>query len=363
MMNVEARLDGVRKRMRDDGMPAAVISTSSNLLYLTAFDGVIDSGINAACLVTEEDARFYTDSRYVEAARSAAEGGPWEVVLQKENLYMELCEQLHGEGVASMLVESDIPYGRFRFISEQFRGKVRVVDDLVEGMRQMKEPEELERIASAARIADESFQHILSYIKPGVTEREVSLELEFHMRRNGSEGLPFDLIIASGPNGARPHAIPGSRAFERGDLVVLDFGARVGGYCSDMTRTISIGPAAEEQRRLYEAVLEANEAALKTVRAGIPCVDVDRAAREVLDRHGLGDKFTHGVGHGVGIDVHESPTVSSRSTQSLRENSVITIEPGVYVSGMAGVRIEDLVVVEEAGYRLLTHAPKDLIEL
>jgi len=169
--------------------------------------------------------------------------------------------------------------------------------------------------------------------------------------------------VAAGPNGAHPHAIPGPRVIERGDLIVLDFGARVGGYCSDMTRTVCVGPATAEQRDLYDAVLAANEAGLASVRAGMPCADVDLAGRDVLDAHGLGELFTHGIGHGVGLDIHELPTLGRRSTQSLLHNAVVTVEPGVYVEGSAGVRIEDLVVVEEAGYRRLTNAPKHLIEI
>jgi len=256
-----------------------------------------------------------------------------------------------------------VPYGRFKFVSEQFRGGVRAVDRLVELERQLKEPEEIERMSQAAAIADAAFQHILGVMKPGVAERDIALELEFTMRRSGSEEMPFDPIVASGPNAARPHAIPGARELEVGDMVVLDFGAKVGGYCSDMTRTVVIGKASDDQRRIYDAVLEANEAGLASVRAGLPCTEVDLAARTVLQGYGLGEYFTHGVGHGVGLDVHESPTLSPRSNQSLRRSMAVTVEPGVYVSGVAGVRIEDLVVVEEAGCRILTHSPKELIEI
>ena len=236
--------------------------------------------------------------------------------------------------VNSLLIESGVPYGRFQFVSEQFRGAVRVVDQLVETLRHIKEPEEIERIAAAAAIADRGFEHILSVLKPGVTEAEIALELEFAMRREGSEEMPFSLIVASGPNGARPHAIPGDRRLESGDFVVLDFGARVGGYCSDMTRTVAIGEISKEHRRLYEAVLEANEAGLSAVRSGVPCVEIDLAAREVLERHGLGAAFTHGLGHGVGLDVHEMPTVGHEEHDAARQNAVITIEPGVYIEGI-----------------------------
>ncbi len=362
-MDVGARIEGVRRRLQTDKASAAVISLVSNLRYMTGFEGVIDRGINAACVVTETDALFFTDNRYAEAAEAAAAGGPWEIRLQKEDLYVELCDELHARDIASLLIESGVPYGRFKYVSEQFRGAVRVVDRLVESMRQFKEPGELERMAEAAAIADRGFEHILGVLKPGITEAEIAIELEYHMRRLGSEEMPFAPIVAAGPNGARPHAIPGARGLEEGDLLVLDFGARVGGYCSDMTRTVAIGEVSSEHRRLYAAVLEANEAGLAAVRSGVPCVEIDLAAREVLERHGLGHAFTHGVGHGVGLDVHEMPTVGRRSQESVRENETITIEPGVYLEGVAGVRIEDLVVVEESGYRRLSHSPKELIQI
>lgn len=362
-MNADARLAALRRRLAGEMSPAILVTARSNMAYLTGFDGVFDSGINAACLVTADHARFYTDHRYAEAATAAAEGTAWEVRLQRENLYVELCDELLEDGISSLMLESSAPYGRFVFISEQFRGAVRVVDHYVEDLRQVKEPEEVERIAAAAVVADRGFDHMLGHMAVGMTEAEVALELEFFMRRQGAEAAAFDLIVASGPNGARPHAVPGGRRLETGDLVILDFGGRVGGYCSDMTRTVCLGKASDEQRRLYEAVLEANEAGLEAVRGGMPCVDVDRAARDVLVGHGLGEAFTHGLGHGVGLDVHETPTIGPRSTHSLRVGNVVTIEPGVYVSGVAGVRIEDLVVVEESGHRRLTNAPKTLIEI
>lgn len=362
-MDIEGRIRKLRRRMEDEWATAVLVSAPANLRYLTGFDGVIDDGINGACLVTADVTRFYTDMRYADAAAAAAEGGPWEVGVQRENLYVEVCDELHAMDVDSLAVESSVPYGRFKFISEQFRGAVRVLDHLVEDFRQIKEDEEVDRIAAAAAIADEAFRHMLGYIAPGKTESEIALELEFTMRRNGSEGMPFSPIVASGPNGAHPHAIPGPREVQPGDMIVLDFGARVGGYCSDMTRTVCVGKPTDEQRRIYDAVLAANEAGIAAVRAGMPCVDVDKAGRDVLAQRGFGDYFTHGIGHGVGLDIHELPTIGPRSTQSLRDGAVVTIEPGVYVEGVAGVRIEDLMVVDDGGHRRLTNAPKELIEI
>lgn len=362
-MRVDERLRALRRALADDEAPAVLVTSVSNLRYLTAFEGVIDPGINAACLVTGDSARFYTDHRYAEAAAAAATGTSWEVRVQREDLYVEICEDLAADGIEALLVESAMSYGRFTFISEHLRGAVRAVDHYVEGLRQVKEPEEIERIATAAAITDAAFEHMLGFIRPGLAEREIAFELEYHMRRNGSDGLAFDIIAAAGPNAARPHAVPGDRMLAAGDLLILDFGAKYADYRSDMTRTVVLGRATDEQRRLYDAVHAANAAGLAAVRSGVPCVDVDGAARAVLEAAGLGELFTHGLGHGVGLDIHEMPTVGRKSHESLRVGMVVTVEPGVYVEGFGGVRIEDLVVVEEAGYRLLSHAPKQLIEI
>ena len=362
-MNAMPRLAALRARMADDGHAAVLVTGVSNLAYITGFEGVIDEGINAACLVTAEGARFYTDHRYTEAAGAAAEGTPWEIRAQREELYPELCSDADDLGIPSLLVESSMPHARYTLIEERFTGEVRAAEGYVEALREVKEPAEVERIARAAAIADRAFDHLCGFIAPGRTEAEIAVELEFFMRRDGSEHMPFAPIVAAGENGARPHAIPGSRAVHSGDLIVLDFGARAGGYCSDMTRTVAVGTAPEKLRRVYDAVLEANEAGLAAVCAGMGCREVDAAARAVLEQRGWGEHFTHGLGHGVGLNVHERPTVGRRSDETLRAGAVVTVEPGVYVAGLGGVRIEDLVVVTDGGHRRLTNAPKELIEI
>ncbi|MDO9556780.1 MAG: Xaa-Pro peptidase family protein [Coriobacteriia bacterium] len=359
----EHRLAALQRRLRAEDMPAIVVSNTSNLRYLTGFEGVIDDGINAACLVTQDAALFYTDHRYSDVAVAASEGTPWEIRVQRESLYVELCEDLKAMGVAVLALETSVPYGRFSFISEQFFGSVRVVDGWLDEIRQVKEEEEIVRIAEAAAVTDRAFEHIVAFVRPGQTERDIALELEFFMRRNGSDGIAFDCIVAGGPNSAHPHATVSDRVVGPGEFLKLDFGARVGGYCADMTRTLVIGTATDRHREIYGAVLAANEAGLAAVRAGVPAWEVHEVARAVLEERGLAAHFTHGLGHGVGLDVHERPTVSPKSHHTLLEHSVVTIEPGVYVEGFGGVRIEDLVVVEEGGYRLLSHSPKQLIEI
>ncbi|MCE5204359.1 MAG: aminopeptidase P family protein [Actinomycetia bacterium] len=362
-MNADARLAALRRRLKDEELPSMLVTTVSNMRYITGFDTVFDSGINAACLVTSERARFYTDKRYSEAAEVAAVGTPWQVRVPEDDLYVEVCRELQAEGVTQLTLESAIPYGRFTFISEQFVGSVRVTDHLIEEIRQIKSASEIERIQAAAAITDAAFDYICGFVRPGMTEREVGLELEYWMRTHGSQGLAFDPIVASGPNSARPHAGVSDRVIERGDFLKLDFGARVGGYCSDMTRTVVIGTASERQREVHAAVLEANRAGVAAVKPGMVGKDVHAVARKTLDDLGLGEYFTHGLGHGVGLDVHELPGVGAKSRDSLRVGSVITIEPGVYMPGFGGVRIEDLVVVDEGGARVLSTAPRELIEI
>lgn len=362
-MFAEPRLAELRRKMVDDGLKAVLLTGVSNMRYVTGFDDVFDSMINAACLVTPEIARFYTDRRYSEAAQSTAEGTPWTVRVPAESLYIDACQELHDDGVDELALETSVPYGRFKFISEQFLGSVRVVEHLVEEIRQIKEPAELTRIEAAAKLTDRAFDHILGFVRPGMSEREVALELEFFMRRNGSDDIAFDPIVASGPNSAKPHAGVSDRLLAEGEFLKMDFGARIEGYCSDMTRTVMIGKATDRHRKIHDAVLAANQAGRDAVRPGVPGKDVDAVARKVLEDLGFGEFFTHGLGHGVGLDIHELPTLGPRGHDSLRSGTVATIEPGVYIPGFGGVRIEDLVAVEETGGRVLSSSPRELIEI
>lgn len=362
-MNAEARLTALRRRIVAEEIDAALITLPANIRYLTGFEGVFDDMASAAVVVGSETARVHTDARYVEAAEAAAKGTSWIVRLERESLFEGLCRELRDEGVETLALESSVPYGRFKFISEQFDGNVHVLDHMVEELRAVKEGAEIDACGRAAALTDAAFQHVLGVIQPGMREIEVSLALEVHMRSNGSEGLAFDPIVASGPNSSKPHARVTDRVIQLGDLLTMDFGARVSGYCADFTRTVVVGKASDEQRRVYEAVLAANMAGIAAVRPGVPAVDVDRVARRLLAERGFGEAFGHGLGHGVGLSVHELPMLGTRSRDVLHAGAVVTIEPGVYLPGFGGVRIEDLVAVVDRGHRVLSHAPKDLIEL
>lgn len=362
-MNADRRLAALRRRLAEDGTQALLVCDPANVAYLTGFERVFDEEPSSAVVVTDAHARVYTDGRYAEAAQAAASGTEWSVRVPPKNMYATLAEELAADGVDRLAAENSMPFGRFRFVSERFNGNVDAVDGWVEELRQVKEDAEIERIAAAQKLTDACFSAMLETISEGLTEVEIALEIEYWLRKNGSEGVAFDAIVASGPNSSLPHAKPGARRLAKGDLVVLDFGARVDGYCADMTRTVAVGTAGERERELYEAVLAANEAGRAAVRAGVPGSKVDEAARAALFDRGLGDRFVHGLGHGVGMQVHEMPTVSARGTKSLLAGTVITIEPGAYVPGFGGVRIEDLVVVGEGGSTILTESPRQLIEL
>ncbi len=364
-MSVTRRIDAVRDRLAESGLAAFAANLPANVAYLTGFEGVFDAEPASVALVTAEQATLFTDSRYVEVVRAAAQGSDWQVVLAPESLWKTVSAHVAETAATDgrVAVESTLTVGTFRRLEEQLPQRIEATDGWVEQVRRVKDPGELEAIASAQALTDAGFEYLFGILGAGFTEAQVALDLEVFLRRQGSEGLAFDPIVASGPNSSKPHAVPGDRVIAPGDLVVLDFGAKVDGYCADMTRTVVVGRASDRQREVYEAVRAANEAGIETVSPEATGAEVDAAAREVLIAAGLGDAFTHGLGHGVGREVHELPTLSARGNEKLQVAEVVTIEPGVYVPGFGGVRIEDLVVVEATGCRVLTTSTKDLIEV
>jgi Xaa-Pro aminopeptidase len=236
-------------------------------------------------------------------------------------------------------------------------------EGIVEMIRTVKDEHEIDAIRKAEALGDAAFSHVLDIIKPGMTEIEVALEIEWFMRKNGAEGIGFDVIVASGERGAMPHGVASSKKLAKGELVVMDFGAIYHGYRGDMTRTVSLGKASPKQREIYDIVLRAQETALQGIRPGRTGQEIDALARKVIEDAGYGENFGHGLGHGVGLAIHEEPRLSVTATEKLLPGMVVTVEPGIYVPGFAGVRIEDLVVVEEDGIRNLTSSSKELIEL
>lgn len=360
-MESRPRIASLRSRLEREGVAAIGVTHPVNVAYLTGFEDVFDNERAHVALVTADTCVLFTDSRYAQAAREAAEGTPWQVQTVSDAPWSQVAETL--DTTETLAIEDTVEHRTYLDLEERLEPRIVPASGWIEDLRATKSAEEIARIEQAQSLTDAAFEHILSMVRAGVSEREVAFELECFMRRNGSDGVAFDPIVASGPNSARPHAKVTDRVIERGDFVKMDFGARMQGYCADMTRTVVVGSASDRQKEIYAAVLAANAAGIGAVSPGSSGQALDAAARQVIESAGFGANFGHGLGHGVGREVHELPGVGPRSTRPVPAGSVITIEPGVYLEGFGGVRIEDLVVVEEGGARVLSRSPKSLLEL
>ncbi len=339
---------------------SALIISPENRKYFTSF-----SSSDGYLLVNAKRAVFITDGRYIEAAERAVDG--CEVVLQ-ERIYPQIRDILEEMGCRCLLTESsrmtvavyNSLKGVLKNISVETDDKL---DSMINSLRSVKTAEEVEQIKKAQKIAEDAFSHILGFIKEGVTEREIGLELDYYMLRSGAEALSFETIAVSGKNSSMPHGVPSDKRVEKGDFVTMDFGAVIGGYHSDMTRTVAVGYADEGMKRVYNTVLAAQENCLAGLRAGILGCEGDSMARSVIEEAGYGDYFTHSTGHSVGIEIHEFPNLSVSSQTVLRAGNIVTVEPGIYIPGKFGVRIEDMALITENGCENLTGAPKELIVL
>jgi Xaa-Pro aminopeptidase len=355
-MDVSGRLGRLRGSMSTAGVEALLVTHLTNIRYLTGFTG------SAALLaVAPNGATLVTDGRYQDQAprEIEASGAPVEVGVSSEAQREMIAAALAGSDRVGLEAEHVSWAAHGRYSGTWFPGiELVATNGLVEALRLVKDAGEVARIRAACDIADRALAEVRPRLDEAPTEREFGLELDATMRRFGASDTSFETIVASGPNGAMPHARPGDRRIGRGDLVVIDFGALVDGYCSDMTRTIMVGEPSPTQARMLEVVLASQAAGVGAVRAGAPASDVDAACRAVIDDAGWGDAFTHGTGHGVGLDIHEAPRVARTSDATLAAGQVVTVEPGVYLSEHGGVRIEDTVVVTDDGAEPLTLTPK-----
>jgi Xaa-Pro aminopeptidase len=355
-MDVAGRLGRLRSVMERADVDGLFVTHLTNVRYLTGFTG--SAGLLA---VTHDRALLVTDGRYQDQApRQVADAGATvEVGVSSEGQRELVAAALGGVGRLGLEAEHVSWAAHDRYASSWFEGPELVATaGLVEELRLVKDAGEIARIRTACAIADTALAEVRPLLDDGMTERMFGLELDATMRRLGASDTSFETIVASGPNGAMPHARPGDRRISRGDLVVIDFGALVDGYCSDMTRTIAVGQPTATQSRMLEVVLAAQAEGVAAVGAGVPAKDVDAACRAVIEEAGWGDAFTHGTGHGVGLDIHEAPRVARTSDATLAAGQVVTVEPGVYLSEHGGVRIEDTVVVTDAGAEPLTLTPK-----
>ncbi len=352
-----SRLASVRHLLESEDAEAIIFSSLADIRWLTGF-----SGSHALLIVTRDAGTLITDGRYELQARNEstetsvriASGDPFEFVLAEDIVPTE----------GTLLFQGDhLTASKFEYLRSSCEAEIRLLDGVLQRARARKSETEIDLIRRAQRISESVLDEILGILRPGIRELEVAAEIIARHLKKGAAKMAFEPIVATGPNSAMPHARPGNRVLEVGDVVLLDFGCVWEGYACDMTRTVVVGTEPDGFSSVYTVVLDAQQRALDAARAGIRADELDGIARKAITEAGFGDRFPHGLGHGVGLEVHEWPRVSSRSTDRLPAGAVITVEPGVYIQDSFGVRIEDLIVLEPGGYANLTSAPRNLITL
>lgn len=347
------RVDRLRNRLNSG--EAALISGYPNIFYYSGFT----SG-DAYILISHDLQMLITDSRYTIQAKEQTEG--FEIIDIKtgfENIFARVKETRIGYEEDMLTVGEYKRLWRKLGAHQDFLRLQKTINE----PRRVKDAEEIEKIAAAEKIGDMAFEHVLPMIKAGVTEREIALELEFFMKKQGASALSFETIAASGARSAMPHGTASGKTIENGDFLTLDFGCVFEGYCSDMTRTVAVGSVNGRQKEIYDVVLSAQRAAIDEIAVGKKCSDIDAAARKIIADAGYGGSFGHGLGHSVGIEIHEMPSFSPKCHDIIENGNVITVEPGIYIEGFGGVRIEDLIAVTDGGAKNLTFSPKELIIL
>ncbi|MFC4022818.1 M24 family metallopeptidase [Oceanobacillus longus] len=351
------KLKKLRNTLETNEMDAILITSPINRRYITGFTGT--AGV---ALISEKEAIFITDFRYTEQATEQTKN--FDIIEHTNLIESEIANQLKLLGIQRLGFEKDyVTYAQFENYNKNFNVSLVPISGLIEEIRLIKTSEELDIMKKAAKIADDAFEHIQSFIKPGVKEIDVSNELEFFMRRQGATASSFDTIVASGLRSAFPHGVASEKEIQSGELVTLDFGALYQGYCSDITRTIAVGEISSELREIYDIVLEANLRGVNGTKPGLTGKEADALTRDYIKEKGYGEYFGHSTGHGLGLEVHEGPGLSYRSEKILEKGMVVTVEPGIYINGLGGCRIEDDIVITETGNERLTFAPKELIQL
>ena len=353
------RLQKLRTSIAERGLDALLISQPENIRYLSGF-----AGSSGWLLISERNAILATDFRYVEQAKT--ESPDFEIVQVKQELSNWLPSLVSDLAWHKLGFEADyVSYNSYQKLSEGIYTKHTKLEliptnGIVEQLRSIKEPEELEFILRAVEITVAAFEWVKEIIHPGMTEKETAWEIEKFLRQRGSEGTPFEIIVASGPNSALPHARPTEKTISSGEPVLIDMGTRINGYCSDFSRTLFLGKADKTFQEIYNIVFKAQASAIERIKSGMNASQADQFARSVIEQAGYGEAFGHGLGHGVGLATHECPTLNPSSSDSLADGMVFTIEPGIYLAGQGGVRIEDMVVLENGKVKMLTRAERDL---
>ena len=340
-------------------LDGVLILSEENRRYFTGFpssDGIL--------LATRNGSVFLTDSRYIEVARETVKCCEVEELVNTAKQLPELCEKL---GCKTLGIEGErisvAQAQRYRKILRPVTLTAANTEKIINALRADKTVGEIIKIKKAQAIAEDAFEHILGFIKEGVTEKDIALELDFYMLRHGAEALSFETIAISGANTSKPHGVPTDKKIQRGDFITMDYGAVFDGYHSDMTRTVAVGEVSTKQAEVYNTVLEAQLKSLSVLREGLPCADGDKAARDIIAAAGYGDCFRHSTGHSVGIEIHESPSLSPKSKDVLKAGNVVTVEPGIYIPGEFGVRIEDMALIRHSDCENLTKITKQLLVL
>ena len=350
------RIDTLRKAFGSD-FQALMVTDLSNVRYLCGFSG--SSGI---LIIGKKYVQFFTDFRYEE--QSAKEiGTVAEIEVYKKSLMESMMKFLKSKRVKKLGIEKSMSIGQYLNYKEKFSGELIPVGGLVEKVRQIKDKEEASLLKKVFSIADEALEKLQKDIKPGKTEIEIAARLEYLMREGGASGCSFDTIVASGVNASCPHAQPTDKKLKKGEMVKIDFGAVYQGYCSDMTRTFFLGKATKKFKEVYNTVLEAQTAAVKGLKAGKKCNEIDALARDHISSKGYGEYFGHNLGHSFGLNVHEMPSLGTKCFDEIEPGMTFTVEPGIYLPGWGGVRIEDSYLVREKSLLRLTKFPNNLTEL
>ncbi|GAJ39492.1 Xaa-Pro dipeptidase [Saccharococcus caldoxylosilyticus] len=351
------KLEKLRALFDEHDIDGLLVTNPYNRRYITGFTGT--AGV---AVISRDKAVFITDFRYVEQASQQVKG--FEIVQHTGPIVDEAAKQVARLGIQKLGFEQeDVSYATFRAYESAVKAELVPTSHVIEKLRLIKSESEIKILKEAAEIADAAFEHILSFIRPGVKEIDVANELEFFMRKQGATSSSFDIIVASGYRSALPHGVATEKSIEKGELVTLDFGAYYKGYCSDITRTIAVGAISEELKTIYDIVLQAQLRGMEGIKPGMTGKEADALTRDYISEKGYGEYFGHSTGHGIGLEIHEGPALSVRSDVVLAPGMVVTVEPGIYIPGLGGVRIEDDTVVTENGNESLTHSPKELIIL
>ncbi|MFI3620744.1 M24 family metallopeptidase [Vagococcus fluvialis] len=351
------RVNNLREQMKSEGISSFLITSPYNLRYLTGF-----TGTTGLALIGLEEAFFITDFRYTEQAAKQCVG--FEIVKNVGPILEVVADLVESKNIENLgFEESFVPFKQYVELEGLLEVDLIPVSGMVEELREVKDEEEIAIVEKACEIADKAFSHILTYIKPGMTEIQVANELDFYMRSLGASSVSFETIVASGLRSAMPHGVASEKVIEQGDMITIDFGCYYNGYVSDMTRTISLGEPSDKLREIYNVVKEAQQKVLDVAKPGMTGVELDAVARDYIASKGYGEAFGHSTGHGIGLEIHEGPNVSKLAEKAFVPGNIITNEPGIYLPGIGGVRIEDDMLITENGIKRLTHSEKELIIL